>query len=68
MKIQQRRINSQDHTIGYKIGGKWYSRRQAIQLARKGRVENVSVCGSGRTQHLRGIQGLKLYDLKTQMV
>ena len=68
MKIQKRRVNSQDHTIGYKIGGKWYTRRQAIQLARKGRVDNVSICGIGRTQHLRGIQGLKLYDLKTQTV
>ena len=68
MKIQKRRINSQDHTMGYKIGGKWYTRKQAIQLTRKGKVDNVSVCGQGRTQHIRGVNGLKLYDLSTQMV
>lgn len=68
MKIQMRRSNSQNHTIGYKIGGKWYTRRQAIDLAMKGRVDHVSVCGNGNTQHLRGTEGIKLYDLKTQMV
>jgi hypothetical protein len=68
MKIQKRRVNSQDHTVGYKIGGKWYTRSQAIDLAKNGRVDRVSVCGSGNTQHLRGTEGMKLYDLKTQMV
>ena len=68
MKIQKRRINSQDHTLGYKIGGKWYTRKQSIHLAKQGRVSNVSVCGSGKTQHLRGTQGLTLYGLDTQMV
>jgi hypothetical protein len=68
MKIQKRRVNSQDHTLGYKIGGKWYTRKQAIYLAKQGRVSDVSVCGSGRTQHLRGIQGFSLYGLDTQMV
>lgn len=68
MKVQKRRINSQDHTLGYLVGGKWRTRKEAIQLAQNGKISNVSVCGSGKTQHLRGIQGLKLYDLKTKMV
>ena len=68
MKIQKRRVNSQNHTLGYKIGGRWYTRKQAIDLASKDKVENVSVCGNGKTQHLRGIQGMKLYDLDTQAV
>ena len=68
MKIQKRRTNSQDHTLGYKIGGKWYSRKEAIGLAQKGKIPNVSVCGSGSTQHLRGIQGFTLYGLDTQTV
>jgi hypothetical protein len=68
MKIQKRRVNSQDHTLGYKIGGKWHTRKQAIALAKKGKLHNVTVCGSGKTQHLRGVQGVKLYDLETQMV
>jgi hypothetical protein len=68
MKIQKRRINSQDHTLGYKIGGKWYNRKQSVQLAKAGRVSNVSVCGSGDTEHLRGARGFSLYGLDTQMV
>ena len=68
MKVQKRRINSQDHTLGYKIGGKWFNRSQAVQLAKKGKVSNVSICGKGKTHHLRGSQGVKLYDLETQLV
>ncbi len=68
MKVRKRRINSQDHTLAYKCGGKWYTRKEAVQLAKKGKISNVSVCGSGKTQHLRGVQGLKLYDLETQLV
>ena len=68
MKMQKRRVNSQNHTLGYKIGGRWYSRSDAINLARKGKVDRVSVCGFVKTQHLRGTEGVKLYDLDTQMV
>ncbi len=68
MKIQKRRINSQNHTLSYKCGGKWYDRKQAVSLAKKGKISDVSVCGSGKTQHLRGVQGFKLYDLETQLV
>lgn len=68
MKIQKRKVNSQDHTLGYKISGKWHTRKQAISLAKRGKLDNVSVCGSGKTQHLRGVQGLRLYDLETQPV
>ena len=68
MKIQKRRTNSQDHTLGYLVGGKWRTRKESIQLAKKGKIPNVVVCGAGRTQHIRGVQGLKLYDLETQMV
>lgn len=68
MKIQKRRINSQEHTLGYKIGGKWYTREQAISLAKKGKLDKVSICGKGKTQHIRGVGGFKLYDLETQLV
>ena len=68
MKIRKRRTNSQDHTLGYLVGNKWETRKQAIQLAKKGKISNVSVCGSGETQHLRGVQGFRLYDLETQLV
>ncbi len=68
MKVRKRRINSQDHTLGYLVGNKWVTRKQAIQLAKKGKIENVSVCGRGETQHLRGTNGLKLYGLATQSI
>ena len=68
MKVQKRRINSQNHTLGYLVGGKWRTRKQAIQLAKQGKIPNVAVCGTGRTQHIRGVQGFKLYDLEPQLV
>ena len=63
-----RRENSQTHTLAYKVGGKWYTRKQAVRLAKQGKISDVTVCGIGHTQHLRGINGLKLYDLKKQLV
>ena len=68
MKVQKRRINSQNHTLAFLVGGKWRTRKQAVGLAKKGKIPNVTICGSGRTQHLRGVQGFKLYDLETQLV
>ena len=68
MKVQKRRVNSQSHTLGLKVSGKWYTRKEAVGLAKKGKIPNVAICGSGKTQHLRGVQGFKLYDLDTQLV
>lgn len=69
MKIRKRRINSQDHTLGYLVGNNWRTRKQAIVLAREGRISGVTIAGSGMTQHLRSTtEAPNLYDLPVQLV
>lgn len=69
MKIRKRRANSQDHTLGYLVGNNWRTRKEAVTLAKQGRIDGVKVAGSGRTRHLRSItSATNLYDLPVQMV
>ena len=69
MKIRKRKVNSQDHTLGYLVGPKWMTRKQAVALARKGKVEGVTVVGKGKDEHLRSkFHAPSLYSLPTQMV
>ncbi len=69
MKVRKRRANSQDHTLGYLVGNNWRTRKEAISLARSGRIDGVRIVGRGRTQHLRSLSDApNLYDLPVQMV
>lgn len=65
MKVQKRRVNSQGHTLGYKIGGKWRTREQAHSLAQQGRLDGVVACrgASGRYIQSHPQAGIRLYDL-----
>lgn len=67
MKIQKRRVNSKRHTVGYKVGGKWVSRSEAVKLASKGKIDGVSVCKYGAHKYIKG-RTFRLYDLETQVV
>jgi hypothetical protein len=44
MKITARKANKKRHTLGYKIGGKWHTRKQAVELAQGGKIVDVYVC------------------------
>ena len=69
MRIRKRRVNSQDHTLGYLVGNSWQTRRETVQLAKQGRIDGVTVAGRGRTQHVRSLSShSNLYDLPTQAV
>ena len=69
MRIRKRRTNSQDHTLGYLVGNSWQTRRQAVKLARIGRIDGVKVVGAGGNEHLRSLPSHKnLYSLPTQVV
>ena len=69
MKVRKRRANSQDHTLGYLVGNNWRTRKEAVALARQGKVDGVRIVGRGRTQHLRSVStACNLYDLPVQMV
>lgn len=65
MKIQKRRVNSQGHTLGYKIGGKWMTRDQAYKLAQGGCLDGVIACRGASGGYIQSHPQAKtrLYDL-----
>jgi hypothetical protein len=67
MKIQERITDTKRHTLGYVISGKEYTRKQAVQLAKKGSLEKVRVVNSQQHgPHISGI-GWNLYDLPVRL-
>ena len=61
MIVQARALNTKRHTLGYKIGGQWRTRAEAVSLARSGRVDNVRVrLGGNDEKHLVGTNGISL--------
>ncbi len=70
MKIQKRKVNSSNHTKSLKMGGRWYSRKEAVKMAKQGRVDGVTVCKGGNDEYyLRSLPGhTNLYDLPVQIV
>lgn len=70
MKIQKRRVNSQGHTMGYKIGGKWMTRDQAYMLARDCRLDDVIACRGASGGYIQSHPQAKtrLYDLPEVIV
>jgi len=70
MVIQERGVNTKRHTVAYKIGGKWRSRREAVRLAKSGKVDGVTVrYGSNDEQFIAAMpnSGLNLYELPTRV-
>ena len=69
MKIQMREVDVKRHTTGYKIGGKWHTRRQAVQLAKKGKIDGVSAYKRAGIDYIQSLPGHRnLYDLATRVV
>jgi hypothetical protein len=70
MKITMRKANSQGHTLGYKIGGKWRSRKEAVDLALAGKIEGVHVCRGEYGHYIQTSRHHypKLYDLEVKLV
>ena len=64
MVIQKRRTNTKRHTVGWKIGGKWYTRSQAVRLAKRGKVDGVRVGTKQGIEFITSMGGYpNLYDL-----
>jgi len=64
MKVQKRKVDVKRHTVKWKVAGKWMTRAQAYDLARKGKLAGVS---AREREGVRFIQSLpnspNLYDL-----
>ena len=43
MQIKKRLVNTKKHTLGFMIGGKWRTRKQAVVLAERGKISDVIV-------------------------
>jgi len=65
MKIQKRGTNSKGHTTHYKVGGKWRTRKETVDLAEKGKVQDVVVYQRGSGKHIQAHRSakMKLYDI-----
>ena len=59
MKIQKRRVNSQGHTLGLMVGGRWRTRDEAVKLAQKNKIDGVTVCRTQYGHHLRSLPEAK---------
>ena len=65
MKVQKRGTNVKRHTTNWKISGKWKTREEAYELAKKGKLDGVVACvgvtGGYIQSHPRS--SVRLYDL-----
>lgn len=70
MKVQARGVNVKRHTISWKVGGKWRSRAEVVQLAKKGKVDDVVLrSGSNDEMHIAATRNAtNLYDLPTKVM
>ena len=53
MKITKRSVNTKRHNVAFKIGGTWRTRREAVSLARKGKIEGAHVCEGPTCSYIR---------------
>ena len=66
MKITERAVNSQGHTLGFKIAGRWCGRKEAVSLVKQGKIQGFSIRrGSNDEQFIASLPSndVKLYDL-----
>jgi hypothetical protein len=66
MKVQKRLCNVKGHTIGYKISGKWKTRKEAYELARDGKLDHVVACRGEYGGYIQSLPSapMRLYDLE----
>ena len=64
MKMQKRSTDVKRHTIGYKIGNRWFTRGQAVKLAQQGKIEGVVACNGKDGRYIQSLPSHpNLYDL-----
>jgi len=65
MKVQKRWTTVKGHTLGYMISGKWRTRKEAYDLARAGKLEDVMACVGETGGYIQSTPqaSVRLYDL-----
>ena len=66
MIVRKRSLNTKRHTTGYLIGNQWRTRKQAVRLAKKGKIDGVRVGTKDNVEFIISLAGYpRLYDLPT---
>lgn len=69
MKVQKRGMNTKRHTTMWKIGGKWVNRKNACDMAKKGKIDGVTICRGENGNYIKSLPGNpRLYDLPSVVV
>ena len=65
MKVQKRWTDIKGHTRGYMISGKWKTRKEAYELAKAGKLEEVMPCVGETGGFIKSspAAAARLYDL-----
>jgi len=64
MVIRKRGLNIKRHTTSYLVGNSWRSRKEAVKLAKAGRVDGVRVGTKQGVEFITSLSGYpNLYDL-----
>lgn len=64
MIVRKRSIDTDQHTTGYLVGNQWRTRKEAVKLAKKGKIEGVRVGTKGHIEYITCLNGYpRLYDL-----
>ena len=64
MVIRKRGLNIKRHTTSYLVGNAWRTRREAVKLAKKGRIDGVRVGTKEGIEFITSLPGYpNLYDL-----
>ena len=64
MVIRKRGLNTKRHTTSYLVGNAWRSRKEAVQLAKRGKVDGVRVGTKEGVEFITSLPGYpNLYDL-----
>lgn len=48
-------VKRKNKTIGYEIGDEFYDKKTAIDMAKKGLIQDVAIAHRGQTQYLKSI-------------
>ena len=64
MVIRKRGLNVKRHTNAYLVGNQWRTRKEAVSLAKKGRIDGVRVGTKEGVEFITSLTGYpNLYDL-----
>ena len=66
MVIRKRSLTTKRHTNGYLVGNQWRTRKEAVKLAKNGKIDGVRVGKKENVEFITSLPGYpNLYDLPT---